>query len=431
MVVLKMTAMRTRLSELSERIKTEEITNIKLDGLYALTQAIGTIRKIDPVLDIITSELTRVMDVLGISVKLLSEDGKFLHYAAAHGSIAGTLKNKVVEVAKSPLNRKVIEGEPFVTGQVTQDEIFQFGEDLAAAKVKSVLFVPLVVDENVTGILGAYSRYSDRFSSEAMGYFQKAASLVAIAIDNARSYEKMETMFKERSWFMMRVAHNIRAPLGATLSILEVLRGNYLGDLNEDQIEYLRRIERRVRTMVSMVNELLILSDRQGMKSQMKYASLEFSVLSGRISRTFKDVADQKGISLDITCSDHLPEVKGDPDLIEQMMENLVSNALRYTLKGGRVSVEFRVLNKDWVSIQVRDNGIGIARDEMPKIFDEFFRAEKAKSMEEHGTGLGMTIVKEIVEQHGGRISVESEEGLGTLFVVHLPVVGKKQKGER
>ncbi len=99
------------------------------------------------------------MDVQAISVKLLSEDGKFLRYAAAHG-LPPDFMNRVVELEKSPLNRRVIEGEPFVTGRVTQREWFQFGEDLSAARLQSVQFVPLIVENRVIGILGAYSSSS-------------------------------------------------------------------------------------------------------------------------------------------------------------------------------------------------------------------------------------------------------------------------------
>jgi hypothetical protein len=215
-----MRLLRKRIVDLAKSSETLTRLNNQLNALFFLVQAIGSTHRLDQVLDTVTSELSQVMRVKGISVKLLSDDGKFLRYAAVHGLPSEFLKNKVAEVARSPLNRRVIEGEPYVTGRVTVGEMYQFGEELTAALIKSVLFVPLTVEDRVIGILGAYCVHQDRFHEEEVDFFRLAAGLVAIAIDNARAYEAIENLAKERSWFMMRVAHNLRAPLAAMISIL-------------------------------------------------------------------------------------------------------------------------------------------------------------------------------------------------------------------
>ncbi|MBW1960021.1 MAG: HAMP domain-containing histidine kinase [Deltaproteobacteria bacterium] len=413
---------RKRISNLVELSEAFRRLNDRLNALYVMNQAIGSVKKLDQVLKIVTSELCHVMGVLGISVKLLSEDGKFLHYVAAEGLVADVFKSRVVEVAKSPLNRQVVEGKSFVTGRVTQREMFQFGEDLAAANVQSVLFVPLTVEDKVIGILGAYCKYQERFSQEEVDFFRQAAGLVAVAIENARSYEAIEKLMNERSWFMMRVAHNLRSPLAAIVSILDVVRGGYQGELTDAQSEYLRRVHRRARTMISMINELLMLAQNRDEKRKRAFNTVDLKVVAGRIQRTFQDEALQKGLKFDVVVSNDLPTIQGDADMIEQALENLVSNAINYTPAAGTVRVEFSKGPKKTVQIQVSDTGIGIPKDARPRLFDEFFRAENAKSVVEHGTGLGLPIVKEIVARHGGRIIVESEEGLGSLFVVQFPV---------
>lgn len=409
-----------RLRELSEAVRH---LNGRLNALYAMTEAIGSIKRIDPVLDIVTSQLTIVMGVVGISVKLISDDGKFLRYAASSGLAADILKNKIVEVDKSSLNRLIMEGEPFVTGHVTQRELFQFGEELSNADVQSVLFVPLTVDHSVIGILGAYCKNPEKFLPEDVEFFRQAAGLVAIAIENARSYEAVERMIDERSRFMMRVAHNLRAPLAAIISMLEVAKDSYMGNLNEAQSEQLRRIDRRVRTMITLINELMALAESQNENREMIHKPVDLNILAGRINRTFEEEAKGKGLTFRIDYPDDLQEIVGDPIMIEQLLENLISNAIKYTNAGGKVGAEFSVGHEKMVIIQISDNGIGIPKAAMDSLFNEFFRAENARSVEEHGTGLGLAIVKEIVDRHGGRIQVESEEGLGTLISVHLPVI--------
>ena len=275
------------------------------------------------------------MDVQAISVKLLSEDGKQLRYAASHGLPPDFIRNKVVDVARSPLNKRIIQGEPFVTGKVTQRETFQFGEDLAASNLQSVLFVPLTVKNKVIGILGAYCVIVDRFVQSDVEFFRLAAGLVAMGIENIRSYEAIEELMTERARFMMRVAHNLRAPLAAVLSMLEILREQHLGVLNDDQAEYLRRIDRRSRTLLSMINELLTLSTSRSVQRTLEKKALEGHWLAGRLQRTFHDEAVEKGVTLTVKVAPEFSNVWANSEMMEQLLENLVSNAIKYTPAGG------------------------------------------------------------------------------------------------
>jgi signal transduction histidine kinase len=405
---------------------TEAVTklNDKLNTLYTMTQAIGSAQRLEQVLNIATSELARVMDVQAISVKLLSEDGKFLQYAAAHGLPAEFLKNKVVEVAKSPLNRRVIEGDPFVTGHVTQRESFQFGEDLEAARVKSVQFVPLIVENRVIGILGAYSTRPEQFGPDELNFFRQAAGLVAIAIENARAYEAIENLIQERSRFMNRAAHNLRAPLAAMAGMLEVAQDGYLGDANDKLQNHLFRIDQRVQNMLLMIDELMTLAKSQSRQRRLEYRPVDLKVVTDRIHQTFQEKAGQKNLSFKVSVPEDLPKIRGDQEMVEQMLENLVSNAIKYTPEGGNIGMTFWPGANETVRIVLSDSGMGIPKDEIPRLFTEFFRASNVKNV--IGTGLGLTIVKEIVDQHGGQIQVESEEGLGTTFIIHLPLGPKE-----
>ena len=414
---------RQRISKLVQLTEAVRRLNERLNSLYSMTEAIGSVKDLKTVFDRVTSELCQVMGVLGISVKLLSEDGRLLQYAAAAGLVADVFKSKVIEVAKSPLNRDIINGKPFVTGCVKPGEMmFQFGEDLAAANIRSVLFVPLVVENKVIGIVGAYCRHAERFSAEEVDFFRRAAGLVAVAIENARSYEAIEKLMNERNRFMMHVSHNLRSPLAAMISMLDVVRGGYQGELNAQQSEYLRRTDRRARTMIRMINELLILSKSREDHPEQAFLTLDLLIIAGRIRRTFQDEARQKGLRFEIIVPESLPPIQGSADMIEQAFENLVSNAIKYTESGGIVKVEFLEGPGQTVQIQISDTGIGIPEEARKHLFTEFFRAENARAMDEIGTGLGLTIVKQTVLRHNGRIIVESTPGQGTLFVVSFPV---------
>ncbi len=413
--------MRQQIQAIVRRGQAEAVTRRRLQSIFSMLDVIGSVRDLKRVLETAVAEVALVMQVKGISVKLLSEDGKLLRYAAAFGLPESMVREKVVEVERSPLNKRVIQGEPFVTGQVTATEMFQFGETLSAAHLQSVLFVPLTLEGRVIGILGAYCEKPDRFDPEEVNFFRLTARLVAIAVENARAYEAVTVMSGERTWFMMKVAHNLRAPLAGMLSILEVVRDGYLGPINDQQSEYLRRLDRRARTMLALVNELMALSRNRQRPDGECAATTELAVLARRVQRTFQDKAAEKRISFRISLSGALPDVRGRLETVEQMLENLVSNAIKYTPAEGSVDVRFSRANGT-VRIEVSDTGIGIPASARPMLFTEFFRAENAKATEDVGTGLGLAIVKEIADQLGGRIVVESEEGAGTIFVVHLPI---------
>jgi signal transduction histidine kinase len=395
--------------------------NEKLNALYLMIQAIGSKQHLNQVLEPVCDNLTRVMNVKAMSVKLLNESGKLLKYAVACGlpeSLA--LKNSIV-LEKSPLNLRIIKGESFVTGNISQQEMFQFGEDLEAAGLKSVLFAPLEVEGKVIGILGGYCVETDRFTQDDVDFFRQAADLVAIAIENARAYENVEKLMRERTRFMARVAHNLRAPLDAAISILNVVRDGYLGGLKDQQSEYLRRVDRRARSMRSIINELMVLTRSRSGKQKTEKKPVDLKLLAGRLQRSFQENAIRRGIDYHVTVFDELPPVMGDLELIEQMLENLVSNAIKYTQQGS-VRVGFGQEADGRVHIEVRDTGIGILKKDLPNLFSDFFRAENAKAVEEIGTGLGLAIVRETIDKHGGTIKVESEEGQGTTFTVTLPI---------
>ncbi|UCF90860.1 MAG: GAF domain-containing protein, partial [Desulfobacterales bacterium] len=418
---------RQNIDSLRQRCDALTGTNKKFKTLFSMIHALGSAQHLDQVLQTVTTEFTAALEVKGVSVKLLSDEGKSLRYAAACGLPEAFIKEKVVEVDKSPLNKRIIEGEPFVTGNVTASEMFQFGEVLTEAEIRSVLFLPLNLDGRIIGILGAYCERPNRFHQEDVDFLRLAAGIVAIALENARAYEAVEKALRERSWFMMRVAHNLRAPLAAMLSILEVVCGGYLGQLNDEQREYLRRLDRRVRTMLSLISELMFLARNREEKLSAAQAATDPTLLARRIRRTFQDKAAEKRVNFMVDAPEDLPPLRGQLEVIEQMLENLISNAIKYTPTEGSVNVRFSQTNGK-IRFEISDTGIGIPAADKAKLFTEFFRAENAKSVAKDGTGLGLAIVKEIVDNLDGRILAESEEGVGTVFVVDLPTAAAPEK---
>ena len=240
-------------------------------------------------------------------------------------------------------------------------------------------------------------------------------------IENAEYYERIDALTKERWRFMRKVAHNLRAPMVAVISMLDMVRNEYLGELAPQQAEYLRRIDRRARHMTDLINELMAIARSRTDTALPSPHPISVHEMAGRIARTFRDEAEQKGLSFVMEVTQGMAAMAVDLELAEPILENLVSNAVKYT-QAGEVRVAFGPDGPGMLKITVQDSGIGIPEEDQVQLFREFFRAHNARAVEEVGTGLGLALVKETLDKNGGRIEFESGVQKGTTFRVYIPM---------
>jgi signal transduction histidine kinase len=407
----------TDLAKLSERVVT---LNERLRALYVLTQAIASRQRLDEVFGTVTRELAAVLEVEAVSIKMLSDDGAQLRYVAVEGLPEGWA-GRVVDVARSPLHQRLLAGEPHVVCATSQTEMLQYSAELSAAGLRSVLAVPLGAVGGLIGVLAAYCGRPDRFDAADVEFLGFASKLVSVAIENARAYEAAERANEQRTRFMRQVAHNLRAPLGAMVSMTQIMLEGYLGELGPAQREQIVKVDRRARGLLSLIDELLNLAKGQQAVPTARAEPVDVAALVRKVGQDFQQTAAERGLTLAITAPDAMPTVIGDASLVEQVLENLVSNALKYTPSGGRVDVALTSAPDRCTRLEVRDTGIGIPEEDKAKLFTEFFRARNARTLDVIGTGLGLTLVKEVVERMGGRVAVMSELGVGSTFVVRFP----------
>lgn len=222
--------------------------------------------------------------------------------------------------------------------------------------------------------------------------------------------------------FLWRAAHNMRAPLVAMITMLGVVRREMLGPLNKEQQEYLRRVERRAHSIARMIDKLMLLARSEAEGRTNDHEPVDFVFLAGRLDRTFEEEAGERGLAFRVSVPKTLPAVLGDRRLLEQLLENLVSNALKYTPRGS-VEMHLSVTAEPALKIEVIDTGIGIPKEAEPNLLTEFYRAPNARQLEESGTGLGLALVARTVKQHGGTLEWKSAVDKGTTFTVTLPVI--------
>ncbi len=229
---------------------------------------------------------------------------------------------------------------------------------------------------------------------------------------------------KQKSQFYRFTSHELKSPVIAIKSSVDGVIKNFSDQLDDRANDLLKRASKRSDQMLEIIRELLELSKNRS-RAVRDREIIEINQLIPELIEQQKVQAEEKTINLEVNLSEEELLVYGHPDSFKEIFQNLFSNALRYTKENGIIKIVTRDLG-DKIEISIKDTGIGITEDDIPKVFDEFFRSENAKKEVKIGTGLGLSIVKQIVENYGGKIKVQSTLGEGTRFCIIFP----KQKNK-
>lgn len=248
------------------------------------------------------------------------------------------------------------------------------------------------------------------------GTDERRGGVVALLRDitERRRLEQMRTEF------VANVSHELRTPLTSIRGFLETL----LDGAVEDPLTARRFLEiMAVETnrLTRLIDDLLHLSRLEDRRTVLRRERVDMATVVGRVVDIFQTGAREKGLELGVEVEAHLPPVSGDPDMLAQVLVNLVDNAVKYTPEGGRITIRAGVVGGR-LRVSVADTGVGIPEESLSRVFERFYRVDKARAREQGGTGLGLAIVKHIVEAHGGRVWAESEVGRGSTFTFELPV---------
>ena len=225
---------------------------------------------------------------------------------------------------------------------------------------------------------------------------------------------------KAKSVYARKVAHEVRSPLAAIDSLLRVVADGLKGETSEQVRETIMRARYRTQGLLAIAGDLLALAASREGRDASELTEVDVRQTLDNVVRLFASQADDRRITVKTQICADLPHLQGDQEGIEQVLTNLLSNAMKYSSDGGAVEVRVSQGNA-CVQIEVSDSGIGIKDEDKHKVFEEFYRARNARDLVHDGTGLGLSIVKSIVDAHGGTICFDSNEGAGTKFSVRLP----------
>ena len=249
-----------------------------------------------------------------------------------------------------------------------------------------------------------------------------------------RNFSEEKKIDEMKSGFIKTVSHEIRTPLTATKNAIALLAGPRLGELNPNQFRFLNVAKRNIEQLIEMVNDLLDVSKIEAGKMDIVLEPLHLGEAIESCLTGLRPHADEKGIALESVVSPDLPLVYGGSGAIQRILMNLVGNSLKFTDRGGTVRVGASPVGDGsdqerlpGVRVEVSDTGIGIPEDQLEAIFEKFHQVDDSRSGDVPGTGLGLTITRELVKAHHGRIWAESEPGQGSRFIFVIPVLSEDE----
>jgi len=299
-----------------------------------------------------------------------------------------------------------------------QDQMLLIFVLIAAAALLCSLVFSRVITSPLAGLMRGIQRMSKGdFSARVQVKSSGEMKQLALAFNSMS--EKLETLDQSRNQFVSNASHELKTPLATMKIMIESLI--YQPDMDKElRTEFMTDINNEIDRLSAIVSDLLTLVQMDVHNVKLTRENLSIATLIKENAHRLQPIADQKEQKIQLTLSDPC-DIYADKSKLNQVIYNLMENAVKYTQQGGQVKVTLQRQGRE-ARLTVTDNGPGIPKENLPHIFDRFYRVDKARSREKGGTGLGLSIVHQLVLLHGGAIRVESEEGKGTSFIVELPL---------
>lgn len=236
-----------------------------------------------------------------------------------------------------------------------------------------------------------------------------------------RLVEQIIGLNKMKSEFVSVASHQLRTPLSAIKWETELLLTKFKRGLNDKQLKNIENIDSLSTRMTKLVNDLLDVARIEQKRLILKKEPSDLSKIAEEVCDEAMIVAKARNIEIDSNLAKNIPKISSDPNRLKMVMENLVNNAIKYTTNRGKIEIKLSKKNGT-LTFSVKDNGVGIPEEQHDRVFDKFFRSDNVVKYQTEGTGLGLYISKNIIEQLGGKIWFQSVEGLGSIFSFSLPI---------
>jgi signal transduction histidine kinase/DNA-binding response OmpR family regulator len=411
-----------------EELLREEVkkATAHLSTLYEIGMEVSSSLNLKRTLVLIVDRAKRLMQARACLLFLADEGGQEFAGEVASGieqEMATGIRFKLGEGLNGAVART---SRPVIQADLMKEDE---KEPLLGVGARAALVVPLVHKGCVIGTIAALDKEGGGFTNEDQDMLTLFGSQAAIAISNAQLFEKTRELDRLKSEFVAVVSHEIRTPLTSIKGSLELLSDEKFFSLTESQKELLFICHANTDRLIFLINDILDFSRIESSKMAMNFKPLDAAKIVTDAVDGIRRLAEQGSLTVKTLLPDAALIMYGDEFRIGQVITNLLSNAVKFSDPGGEILVSARNV-EDGVEVCVRDSGKGIATEDVPKLFRKFQQLDSSPTRKAGGTGLGLVICKGIVEQHGGRIWLESKPGVGSKFFFTIPKAKKAPMSE-
>ncbi|MCA9918549.1 MAG: GAF domain-containing protein [Anaerolineales bacterium] len=315
-----------------------------------------------------------------------------------------------------PIVQKVRQdGRSVLTRNVSEKE----SVDGTPASVQ--LAVPIQQDGIITGLITLETQQNIEINREDIAFVERLSDRAAVAIKNAKLYEAIQDANKAKSEFISLVAHELRVPMTSIKGYTDLMNAGLAGPLSDQQKQFLEVIRRNLTRMSSLISDLSDINHIESGRMKFDLKSFDLREVVADVADSLRERISNREQTLEIDIEDDLPLVFADTTRIAQVVSNLLSNANKYTQDGGEIKLRAWP-NGRFAHVSIQDNGLGISEENQQKLFTQFFRAEDKEVREQAGWGLGLSIVRRMVEAQNGEITFASKLGEGSTFTFTVPL---------
>ena len=392
-----------------------------------------------PILGILEHLVHRIVDVLPVDaagVTLITGAAE-PHLIAASDDSALRFERLQSELAEGPcLTAYATNAAVSVPDLAVEPHFSRFAERALSEGLVAVFAFPLRDGDRGLGALDLYRETAGPLSDSEMAAAQTLADvasayllnaqarvdLEAVSVTERAALEKLRVVDRTKTEYMATVIHELRTPMTSISGYVEMLEDGSAGELSATQHRLLDAIDRNVDRLVKLADDLLTLARLEEGAVLSEQSDVDLGAVVIAAAATLQELVDSRTLEVTVDVPPDPVTVHGDPRLLERLVSNLLTNAVKYTEDGGWVRCTLRV-NGGEGQIEVSDNGLGIPEDEQAELFTRFFRSSLAQEHAIGGSGLGLNIVQTIAQNHGGRVSLDSAPGRGSTFTVHLPLL--------
>lgn len=401
----------------------------ELDRLAEVTARMNDGVALEEVLDYVYENFRELIPYDRIGFALLEDEGTTLraHWARSEAAEVQIYKGFQLPLAETSLVGLLESGEPRVLNDL-EAYLREHPGSLSTRRaiqegIRSSLTCPLVSSRGPLGFM-FFSSFRPRTYQDAhVAVFQQLAGQLAAILQKSRVHDELVEALELKDRFLGMAAHDLGNPAMVLKGFAELLGAQALGPLNPEQLELVQDMEREAGRIQELIASLLDLRAIQKGRFEVEPRPGDLTEVVAARLRAMRLQSEAKGIELTAELPGDLPEVCFDPRRIAQVLDNLLSNAVKYSRPGTRTRVT-ALVGPSEVVLQVRDQGEGIAEEELGKVFTEFGKTSTRPTGGEASHGLGLSICRRIVEAHGGWVKVESQTGVGSVFSVALPIQG-------